>query len=90
MLRGQGETTSAIMGVVADPAGGAIAGAMVTVDNVETGAKRSATTDSGGRFNFPQLKPGVYGVRAEAEGFQPQVNGPSRPGWGKGRQWILR
>ena len=27
-----------------------------------------------GRFNFPQLKPGAYSVKAEAEGFEPQQN----------------
>jgi len=58
----QGETTSAIVGSVRDPAGAAIPGATVTVTNVENGLKRSVTTDDSGRFSFPQLKPGVYAV----------------------------
>ena len=43
--QGQGETTSAIVGSVVDPAGAAIPGATVTVTNVENGLKRSVKTD---------------------------------------------
>ena len=49
-----------------------VPGATVTVINRETGLKRSARTDDAGRFNFPQLKPGSYTVRVEAQGFEPQ------------------
>ncbi|MGP0075382.1 MAG: carboxypeptidase regulatory-like domain-containing protein [Bryobacteraceae bacterium] len=71
---GQGETTSAIVGSVVDPAGAAISGAIVTVTNVENGLKRSVKTDDSGRFSFPQLKPGGYSVKAEADRFEPQQN----------------
>src|SRR5260370_24663942 len=72
--RAQGETTSAIAGSVADPTGAAIPGASVTVTNVETGLKRSVKTDDSGRFSFPQLKPGMYSVKAEADRFESQQN----------------
>jgi len=71
---GQGETTSAIVGSVVDPAGGAISAALVTVTSVENGLKRSVKTDDSGRFSFPQLKPGVYSVTAEADRFESQQN----------------
>ncbi len=71
---GQGETTSAIVGQIADATSAAIPGAAVTITNRETGLRRSAKTDDEGRFNFPQLKPGTYSVRVEAEGFDPQQN----------------
>jgi Carboxypeptidase regulatory-like domain len=32
------------------------------------------SADDAGRFNFPQLKPGTYSVKAEAPGFEPQQN----------------
>ena len=51
-----------------------VPGATVTITNQETGLKRSAKTDDAGRFNFPQLKPGTYSVKVEAEGFEPQQN----------------
>ncbi len=70
----QGETTSAIVGQVRDTANAVIAGATVIITNNETGLKRSARTDDAGRFNFPQLKPGTYSVRAEAQGFNPGQN----------------
>jgi hypothetical protein len=70
----QGETTSAIVGQVSDASGAAVPRATVTIVNKETGLKRIAATDESGRFNFPQLKPGAYTIRAEAEGFEPQHN----------------
>src|ERR1700723_3224065 len=71
-LLDQGETTSAIVGQVTDATNAAIPGVAVTVTNRETGFERGAKTDAESRFAFPQLKPGSYVVRAEAEGFQPQ------------------
>src|ERR1700676_4795739 len=70
----QGETTSAIIGQVSDASGAAVPVATVTVHNTETGLQRIATTDDSGRFNFPQLKPGTYTARVEAQGFEPQQN----------------
>src|SRR5271165_4501373 len=68
----QGETTSAILGQVTDSTNAAVPGAAVTVIDHATGLKRSAKTDDAGRFNFPQLKPGSYTVRVEAQGFEPK------------------
>src|SRR5437763_13533013 len=73
-LWAQGETTSAIAGSVSDLTGAAIAGAKVTITSTDNGLKRSVKTDTAGRFNFPQLKPGPYSVKAEAEQFDAQNN----------------
>src|ERR1700737_2993156 len=70
----QGETTSAIIGQVSDASGAAVPRATVTITNRETGLRRSASTDESGRFNFPQLKPGAYSVKGEAEGLEPLKN----------------
>ena len=70
----QGETTSAIVGQVIDATNAAVPGATVTITNREIGLRRSAKTDEEGRFNFPQLTPGTYSVRVEAEGFEPHQN----------------
>src|ERR1700689_2251148 len=70
----QGETTSEIVGQVADATNAPVPGATVTITNRETGSRRSAMTDNEGRFNFPQLKPGAYSVRVEEEGFEPRQN----------------
>src|ERR1700686_1990474 len=79
----QGETTSAIVGQVSDASGAAVPGATVTVTNKETRLRRSASTDASGRFNFPQLKPGTYLVKVEAEGFEPQQNDGVSAGLGQ-------
>src|ERR1700686_187064 len=79
----QGETTSAIIGQVSDASGAAVPGATVTVTNKETGLKRAASTDDSGRFNFPQLKPGTYLVKVEAEGFESQQNDAVSPALGQ-------
>jgi hypothetical protein len=87
-LPAQGETTSAIVGTVLDPAGAALPRTIVTVVNAETGSTRSATTDDAGRFSFPQLKPGSYTVKAEAAGFEPQTNASVFAGLGQ-KQTVI-
>jgi hypothetical protein len=69
---GQGETTSAVAGSVTDPAGAAIPGASVTIISSDNGLKRTVRTDEAGRYGFPQLKPGIYSVKAEKDGFDTQ------------------
>ena len=71
-LPAQGETTSAILGQVTDSSDAVVPGATVTITNRDTGFKRSLRTDTAGRFNFPQLQPGTYTVRAAASGFELQ------------------
>src|ERR1700686_2430544 len=70
----QGETTGAIVGQVRDATNAVVAGAIVTITNSATGLRRSAKTDDSGRFNFPQLKPGIYSVKVEASGFELRQN----------------
>src|SRR5580700_6270167 len=82
-LMAQGETTAAIVGSITDPAGGAIPGATVTVTNLDNGLKRSVKTDDSGRFSFPQLMPGLYSVKAEADRFETQQNNSVAAGLGQ-------
>ena len=82
-LFAQGETTSAILGQVTDSTNASVPGATVTVINRETGVKRSAKTDDTGHFNFPQLKPGIYAVKVEAQGFESQQSDNVSSGLGQ-------
>jgi hypothetical protein len=59
-----------IVGAVIDSNGGAIAGATVTVLDVQRGTTRILTTDESGSYNAPNLIPGTYKVRAEFKGFR--------------------
>src|ERR1700726_4940979 len=59
-----------ILGTITDSNGGAIAGATVTVLDVQRGTTRTLTTDDSGSYNAPNLIPGTYKVRAEFKGFR--------------------
>jgi hypothetical protein len=61
--------TASLAGTVSDPTGAVIPKAVVTVTNTETGAKRSDTSDSQGRYTIPQLPPGTYNLTAQVVGF---------------------
>ncbi|HLH32007.1 MAG TPA: carboxypeptidase-like regulatory domain-containing protein, partial [Terriglobia bacterium] len=62
--------TGTILGVVADPSGGAIAGATVTVSNPSTGLTRTFTSESDGSYRFPDLPVGTYNVEVRRSGFR--------------------
>ncbi|MCA1615649.1 MAG: TonB-dependent receptor, partial [Acidobacteria bacterium] len=66
---GQSTTDGAIGGSVKDPNGAVVAGATVTVRNVETNREGTAQTDDEGRFRVVQLQPGNYSVKVNAPGF---------------------
>jgi hypothetical protein len=60
-------------GVVTDPAGDAISGAMVTATNTMTGLRVSVGTGPAGEYLLPQLAPGVYDISATTNGFKQAV-----------------
>ena len=59
-----------ILGSVTDQSGGVVAGAAVTVTDVQRGVTRTLTTDQAGEYVAPDLTPGTYTVRASATGFK--------------------
>src|SRR5262245_33198582 len=66
-----GQTVGASMqGTVSDATGAVIAGAKVTVRNVDTGVSKEIATDGAGRYHVPLLQPGNYEVSVSAQGFQ--------------------
>lgn len=64
-----GQAVSSLSGVVTDPSGGVIQGAIVKIENVAQGLIRETKTDSAGRYALPQVPPGTYKVSARATGF---------------------
>ena len=66
-------TAGAISGTVSDERQGVIANAKITARNVDTNTSRSLTTDSEGRYRFPNLPIGNYEVTVEASGFAKYV-----------------
>jgi hypothetical protein len=63
-------TTGRIIGNVHDQSGAAVAGASLTITDVQRGTVRSATSDDSGGYVVSNLAPGVYSVRVEAKGFK--------------------
>ena len=64
-------TSGVITGVVVDGQQAVLPGVVLTVRNAETGATRSTTTESDGRYRLAALPPGRYLLRAELSGFTP-------------------
>ena len=64
---------ASVSGVVKDGLGAVAPGATVSLRNVETGAERKLVTDEGGRYSAASVGVGEYEVKAEKEGFSPQV-----------------
>jgi hypothetical protein len=62
-----------LSGTVTDPQGLAVSGAKVTVTSSATGAERTATTNSSGRYELIGLPPGNYSVTIDAGGFDELV-----------------
>src|SRR6202795_4989456 len=65
--------TGTISGDVTDTSGAVVAGATITVENLGTSQKRTATTTASGTFIVPDLAIGRYKVTATAEGFKTLV-----------------
>ncbi len=63
-------TTGRIVGTVHDQSDAAVAGATVTVTDIQRATRRTVTTDESGAYVFVSLTPSVYVVRAEANGFK--------------------
>jgi len=69
----QGTNLGVIRGTVTDPNGAVIPNAAVKVTDQETNLSRDLTTDGGGNYEAPALKPGTYKVTVTASGFKTTV-----------------
>ena len=66
-------TTGTISGTVQDASGASIPGTEVAIRNLDTGAARTITSDTGGRYAATDLPVGNYEVQAQHAGFQTEV-----------------
>ncbi len=71
VLAQQTVTSATLGGRVEDSAGAALAGALVTVTNLDTNQTQTATSDAEGRYRFAYLPAGPYELSAEHAGFDP-------------------
>src|SRR5688572_15457717 len=70
-------TTGTILGTVTDQSGGVLAGATITVTNLDTRFSRTVWTDADGTYFLANMPLGPYDVQAEAPAFRTQRVGPS-------------
>ncbi len=59
-----------LVGTVTDPSGAVVPNASISVTDVGTGQVRQGTSDTSGRYNFPDLSPGSYTAVVSATGFR--------------------
>src|ERR1700688_5111821 len=57
-----------LSGTVTDQSGGVVPQAAISIKNVATGVTRSNTTSAAVFYSAPNLLPGIYEVKAEAQG----------------------
>jgi hypothetical protein len=72
-LSGQAAGTANVQGTVSDPTGAMIPNATVTLTNSETHVQRTATSDNGGTYIFPNVPVGKYDVSVTAAGFRSYI-----------------
>jgi hypothetical protein len=72
LLFGQSEK-GAILGIVTDSTGAAVAGASVTITNIATKTTQTFTTNSEGRYEAPFLNPAAYTVVVKYTGFKTAI-----------------
>jgi Carboxypeptidase regulatory-like domain len=68
-LNCRAQSTTSLRGVITDPSGAAIPGAIVTISSPETGSVRRSVTDASGEYNFLQVAPASYKLTVEKAGF---------------------
>lgn len=62
-------TTGALSGRVTDQRGGVVPGALVVVQNLDTGVEQTAETSHSGLYRFSALIPGTYSITVSLRGF---------------------
>jgi hypothetical protein len=60
---------TSLRGNVTDDSGAVVSQAQVTVEQQQTGLRRTQVTDERGEYQFQQLPPGLYTVTVTAQGF---------------------
>jgi hypothetical protein len=60
-----------IAGRVVDSSGGIVSDVTITATNVETGVKRTTSSNLEGNYAVPLLPRGNYQIRVEKQGFRP-------------------
>src|SRR5437867_13447000 len=77
-------TTADVVGRVTDTSGAVLPGVMIVIENLGTGATRSAVSSDTGDYVFNLLPPGRYSVRFELRSEERRVGKERRSQRGPG------
>ena len=69
----QGGESTEILGIVEDGSGSVVPGVEITATHTATGQVRKTLTGDSGTYVFSLMQPGAYSIRAEKQGFRPEV-----------------
>ncbi len=64
---------STLQGTISDPSQASVAGASVTLKNIDTAAERVTNADNDGFYIFQFLAPGNYELSVKAAGFRTSI-----------------
>jgi hypothetical protein len=67
---GRAQFRASVQGVVTDSTGAVVPGAKLTLTNIQTNEKRTATSNGDGVYNFNGLPPDTFTLVVEKDGFQ--------------------
>jgi hypothetical protein len=67
------EVRASISGIITDPSGAPVSGALVTVTNTETSTSEQTKSNESGAYLTPFLQPGSYRLAVENAGFKRHV-----------------
>jgi hypothetical protein len=62
--------TGEVNGTVADPTGAVVVGAQIKLINISTNIETQRSTNQNGYVTFVNVRPGIYTLRVEAQGFK--------------------
>jgi hypothetical protein len=63
-----------VTGIVTDPQSGVVPGAQVEITHLQSGVKRSTTTNDAGLYRIDAVDPGEYSIGVTAKGFKTLVS----------------
>src|SRR5512144_446744 len=66
-------TRGTLLGIVADQSGAALPGATVIATETQTNVSVTTVTNATGNYTFPNIRDGIYNVKAELQGFKTVV-----------------
>src|SRR5689334_25321018 len=70
------QANAKVSGIVTDPNGAAVPGAVVKLTNQATKIEADTTTNESGYFNFVNINPAIYTLRVEVQGFKGVQSAP--------------